>query len=102
MIPILQLSSDRLRVDALLSSLRLKPQDIVGHAKAADAVNQILDDVLKRGDDAIVASSRKFDDPDFSADQIRVTPDEMKSAAGRVSGEVMSALRRSIAQVREY
>src|SRR5688572_26471319 len=102
MIPILQLSSDRPKVDALLGSLRLKPQDVFSHAKATDAVNQTLDDVLKRGDDAVVESSHKFDDPDFSAAQIRVAPDEMKSAAGRVSDEVMSALRRSIAQVREY
>src|SRR4029079_16051307 len=43
-----------------------------------------------------------FDDENFSVDQIRVTPQEMESAAGRVVPEVMSALRRSIAQVREY
>jgi histidinol dehydrogenase len=61
-----------------------------------------LNDVAERGDEAIVESSRRFDDPDFSADQIRVTPAEMKAAASRVSDDLMAALRRSIAQVREY
>jgi histidinol dehydrogenase len=105
MIPLLHLSdsADRQRVQALLDALRLKPQDIIaGHSKATGAVEAILNDVANLGDDAIVESSRKFDDPNFTTQQIRVTPDEMKSAAGRVSGDVMAALRRSIAQVREY
>jgi histidinol dehydrogenase len=105
MIPILTLndSADRRRVDALLDQLRLKPQDIVtAHSKAAEAVEKILQEVASRGDEAVVESSRKFDDPSFTFEQIRVTPQEMKSAAGRVVPEVMAALRRSIAQVREY
>jgi len=103
MIPLLQLSSDSARVQTLLDALRLKPRDFVfGDSKSAAAVEAILKDVAARGDDAIVESSRKFDDPDFSAAQIRVMPDEMKSAVGRVAPEVMAAIRRSIAQVREY
>jgi histidinol dehydrogenase len=105
MIPLLRLSSsdDRAKVQSLLDALRLRPQDIIsGHSKAAADVEAILRDVEKRGDDALVESAKKFDDPNFTAAQIRVQPEEMKSAAERVSGEVMNALRRSIAQVREY
>jgi histidinol dehydrogenase len=104
MIPMLHLSdpAERQRVEALLDTLRLKPQDIVaGHSKATAAVEKILNDVAVRGDDAVVESSRQFDDPGFAAQQIRVAPEEMKSAAGRVSADVLAALRRSIAQVRE-
>jgi histidinol dehydrogenase len=105
MIPILSLndSADRQRVDVLLEQLRLKPQDIIsGHSKAAGAVEKLLQDVASRGDAAVVESARQFDDPDFTEAQIRVTSEEMKSAAGRVVPEVMAAIRRSIAQVREY
>jgi histidinol dehydrogenase len=105
MIPILKLSDarDRQRVDTLLNELRLNPQDIItGHSTSADAVAKILDDVSRRGDEAVVESARKYDDESFTADQIRVTPEEMRAAAGRVVPEVMAALRRSIAQVREY
>src|SRR5688572_29838718 len=97
MIPILHpnLESERRQVDALLDALRL-------NAKEVAAVEKILADVAARGDDAVVESARKLDDENFSAEQIRVTPQEMKSAAGRIVPEVMTALRRSIGQVREY
>lgn len=108
LIPIfnLQQPTGRAAVEALLQRLRLDPADLAlsrgERAKEAAAVLAILNDVAQRGDEAIVESSRRFDDPDFSADQIRVTPQEMAAAAERVSNELMHALRRSIAQVREY
>jgi histidinol dehydrogenase len=108
MIPILKLSvpADRAKADALLDELRLNAKEVAvaqgPRARAVAVVEKILADVAARGDDAIVESSRQFDDPGFSADQIRVTPQEMKSAIGRVEPDVMAALRRSIAQVREY
>src|SRR5262249_36340759 len=65
-------------------------------------VQQILSDVAARGDEALVEISREFDDPNFTADQIRVSPGEMRDAAGKITREQLSALHRSIAQVREY
>ena len=56
-------------------------------AKQIAAVEKILADVAKRGDAAVVDSCRQFDDPDFSAEQIRVTEKEMAEAAGRVAKE---------------
>jgi len=108
MIPVLKLSSDadRARVDDLIGRLRLEPRDIAlargERAKMVAAVNAILADVAERGDAALVDSARKFDDPAFTADQIRVTPAEMKEAALRVPAEQLAAVRRSIAQVKEY
>src|SRR3954468_17371980 len=100
MIPILNLSvaTERERVEALLRELRLKPQELVARTDAVNDVEKILANVAKRGDEAIVESSRKFDDPNFSADQIRVTTEEMRDAAKRVSPEIVAALKRSIAQ----
>ncbi len=54
------------------------------------------------GTKALVASCRQFDDPDFSAAQIRVTQDETAEAARRLPADQLDAIRRSIAQVREY
>ena len=110
MIPILELSSsaDRQHVERLLGELRLEPAELaVGKGErakqaAAAAVARILADVAQRGDGAVVESCRKFDDPDFSAAQIRVSQDEIADAAGRVPPEQMDAIRRSIAQVSEY
>src|SRR3954454_17370026 len=105
MIPTLRLSNidDRARVQALLRRLRLDPRDVVLGAQADVAsVQQVLADVARRGDEAIVELARKYDDPNFAAGQIRVAPEEMQAAHGRVGPELLTALRRSIAQVREY
>lgn len=105
MIPVLKLSdeADRQRAEALLQKLRLDPRALVlGAANDDQSVREILADVARRGDEAIVETARRFDDPNFTADQIRVRPNEMREAAGRVPADQMAALRRSIAQVREY
>jgi histidinol dehydrogenase len=108
MIPVFKFSddADRKRIEALLGRLRLDPRDVAlnrgERAKQAAAVNDILADVAQRGDQAIVDSARKFDDPDFTADQIRVTQDQMRDAHARVPGDLLTGLRRSIAQVKEY
>jgi histidinol dehydrogenase len=105
MIPILRLDkeSDRQRAQALLDRLRLDPRNLIlGASKDDEAVKQILADVARRGDEAVVEIARRFDDPNFSADQIRVRPDEMSQAAKRVPAEQLAAVRHAIAQVREY
>ena len=108
MIPILRIEqpADRARLDALLKKLRLDPAALATGAGdyAADvaSVQRILADVAHRGDAALVDVATRFDDPKFTAQQIRVTPDEMRDAASRVPPAQMDALRRAIAQVREY
>ncbi|HXE51835.1 MAG TPA: histidinol dehydrogenase [Tepidisphaeraceae bacterium] len=105
MIPILRLDdeTDRQRAESLLDKLRLDPRRLVLEtAKDDESVRQILADVARRGDGAIVDSARRFDDPDFTREQIRVTLDEMRDAAAGVSSEQMKSVRRSISQVRRY
>ena len=108
MIPVLNWDepAGRQRVEALLTRLRLEPTELLAKsgklADATAAVLAILRDVAERGDAALVESARKFDDPDFSAAQIRVTPEEMREAHARVMPELLTALRHSIAQVQEY
>jgi histidinol dehydrogenase len=108
MIPVFRLSNpdDRSRIEALLGRLRLDPREVAlargERANMVAAVNAILADVAERGDAAVVESSGKFDDPNFTADQIRVGAGEMREAVSRVPADQMAALRRSIAQVKEY
>jgi histidinol dehydrogenase len=108
LIPIFNLdrADDRAKVEQLLKALRLDPADVAlnrgERAKQAAAVQKILADVAERGDAALVDSSKQFDDPNFTAEQIRVSQQEMRDAAGRVPAALMKALRRSIEQVREY
>lgn len=108
MIPILHLEieAERCQIEAFVQQLRLDPVELAlshgGRGAEAAAVREILADVAARGDEAIVDSARRFDDPNFTAQQIRVLPEEMREAAGRVSEEQISAIRRSIDQVQQY
>ena len=107
MIPTLKIArdADRQRVERLLSDLRLDVGQLAGEgrfATEAAAVRRIVADVAERGDDALVDIAQQFDDPAFTADMLRVGPDEMAAAAGRVPADQLAAVRRSIAQVREY
>lgn len=107
-IPVLRFNEDagRRRVEEILRKLRLDPADMAlsrgERAKQSAAVAEIFADVANRGDAALVDSARKFDDPNFTIDQIQVKSQEMREAADRISSAQMTALRRSIDQVREY
>lgn len=108
MIPILNaaIPAEREQALQLLRQLRLDPRELAllkgERGRQAAAVNEILADVAERGDAAVVHWARKFDDPEFTVDQIRVQPQEMKTAHGRVAPALIAAIRQSIQQVREY
>jgi histidinol dehydrogenase len=108
MIPVLRLNhpADLRRVESLLSELRLDAAAAIlqsgQRARQAEVVRQIMADVAQRGDTALVESARKFDDSKFTIAQLRVSTQEMAEAAQRLPAELTDALRRSIAQVREY
>jgi histidinol dehydrogenase len=106
MIPILRLDNDlqHQRAQKLLVELRLDARQIMsgGGGDKIIVVRQIMSDVAQRGDAALVDSARKFDDPNFSAAQLRVTPQEMAQAAARLPAAELAALRHSINQVRQY
>lgn len=108
MIPVLNMSVpvEAGRVEELLRQLRIDAADLAlgrgPFAKATAVVQTILEEVARDGDEALVRSARKFDDPNFSAAQIRVSPKEMAEAAARVPAPLLAALRRAIAQVAEY
>lgn len=109
MIPLLRFSNteDHRRIEGLLRRLRLDPIELgVGKSEAGtremQTVMTIIADVARRGDEAIVEQAQKFDDPNFTADQITVKPEEMAEAATRIAPQQQSALKRAIEQIREY
>lgn len=108
MIPVLDLSvpAERQQVERYLSRLRLSARDLALErgelSSAGRSVREIVADVAERGDAALVDWARRFDDPGFSLDQLRVGKTEMLAALDRTSSDLRTALERSIAQVDEY
>ncbi len=68
----------------------------------AETVAELVEDVRRRGDDAVVDAMRRWTDPDFSADRIRVDSDEMDRAEASLDPALRTALEDAIANVRTY
>lgn len=106
MIPIWNDVTDRAAIERLLGKLRLDVRALLLDGgelqRETENVRKILVDVATRGDAALIDIIHRFDDPTFDPKRLRVTKEEMRAAASRVSKELIEAIRRSIAQVREY
>ena len=108
LIPILDQSSaeGRDRFARLAAGLRIDLRAELGGAgewaKRQEAVSEAVRAVAERVDDAVVEYARRYDDPQFTARQIRVSAGEMEEARRLTPPAVMEAIRRSIRQVREY
>jgi histidinol dehydrogenase len=55
-------------------------------------VTDILNDIRERGDDALLEYTRKFDSPDMTIDQLKVTDDELRAAYGQVDDALMESI----------
>lgn len=108
MIPVLDIAvpADAARLRALIDKLRLTVRSLLlddGELqKKNETVRKMLVDVAARGDAALIDLIRQFDDASFEASRLRVTKEEMAAAAARVPADQLAAIRKSIAQVREY
>jgi len=67
-----------------------------------DNVQAYLDDVKKRGDEAIVEYTNKFDSPAVTLDNFKVTEDEFEDAMAFMEPEFIKALDRSVAQLTAF
>jgi len=65
-------------------------------------VRRILQEVKRRGDEALVAYTRRFDCPDFEPSRLRVKEEEISRAYEEISPELLSSLRLAIRNVEEF
>ncbi len=66
------------------------------------AVSRILDAVRRQGDQALVDFTRRFDCPDFSAEQIKVERPQWERAAKTVEPSFARALNRAARQIAAF
>jgi len=65
-------------------------------------VEQILEDVRKNGDKALIKYANQFDCPGLSIKSIKVTPDEIEAAAKKVGKTFIRSLNRAIVQIESF
>ena len=69
---------------------------------AAATVAEVVVDVKAHGDAAIVKYMQKWTDPQFSADRIRVSEEELAAADSQLTGDLRQAILTAIEQVKAY
>jgi histidinol dehydrogenase len=82
-------------VDALLTTDDIE-QNVEG------AVAKILDDVRKRGDEAVCDYTKKFDHFDLSPELMRVPEADLKSFADGADDELVDIIHKAAANVRDF
>jgi histidinol dehydrogenase len=65
-------------------------------------VAPILDEVRRRGDDAVREFTKKFDGADIEPSQFRIAPDEMDQAVKALPDDLRQAIEVSIANIRKF
>ena len=76
-------------------SLEFKEKDLV-------SVTQIINNVKKNGDNALIKFINRFDSPDLTIDSIRVREEEFKNAEREVDEKFISSLNCAIKQVKSF
>lgn len=79
----------------------LRASAIAG-GEAAKVVADIIENVRRRGDEAVVDYMRKWTDPAFSVERMAVSKQELDAALAGVDAGLRGVLERSIEHVRNY
>ena len=87
-------------VNGLLDTLLKRSPNNYG--QYVDAVNEIVENVRSKGDEAVFDYTKKFDGADLNPDNIRVTQEEIAEAYTQVDPEVLAVIRKAIENIRTY
>ncbi|MCM1119493.1 MAG: histidinol dehydrogenase [bacterium] len=72
------------------------------YSEYEETVNKILRDVREKGDAALFAYTLKFDKYQLTAENIRVTREEIQAAYEQMDPELVEVIRRSAANIRAF
>lgn len=95
---IVQLNEDSLK-DLLAGLLKRDPNN---YTEYTSQVQEIVDGVKERGDEALFAYTEKFDGAKVIADNIRVTEEEIEAAMAQVPEELLAVMKTSMENIRRY
>ena len=86
--------------EELLQTLAMRSTD--SFAKQQETVDAIVQDVRRRGDEAVFEYTKKFDGIDLTPDTIWVTEAEIKAAYEEIDPELLTVIREASANIRDF
>ena len=87
------------RSHILSDLLKRDPNNYDAYGKT---VQEIVDDVKERRDEALFTYTKKFDGADITAENVRVTEEEIEEAKALVDPGLMKVMERAMKNIREY
>lgn len=91
--------NEQSRASILADLLKRDPNN---YSAYEGTVQEIVDDVRARGDEALFEYTKKFDGAELSADNIRVTQAEIQEALSQVDPNLLAVMKKSMKNIREY
>uniref|UniRef100_UPI0040282F16 histidinol dehydrogenase n=1 Tax=Coprococcus sp. TaxID=2049024 RepID=UPI0040282F16 len=85
--------------DLLKNLLKRSPSNFGNYA---ETVQGIVDDVRDNGDSALFSYTKKFDKADITAENVKVTQEEIDYAYTQVSPELLDVIRKAKKNIWEY
>lgn len=67
-----------------------------------DTVNEILNEVKEKGDEALFHYTKKFDKAEITPDNIRVTGEEIQEAYAQVETSPVEVMKKSLANIQDF
>ncbi|MDQ3133571.1 MAG: histidinol dehydrogenase, partial [Acidobacteriota bacterium] len=81
---------------------RIKERSVALDAELMNAVSEIIEDVRRRGDAALIDYTERFDQVRLAPAELRVDFETLQQSAARVDAAVLSAVREAIRRVRVF
>lgn len=81
--------------------VRLQAREQLG-IDLEDDVRKIIEDIRKKGDQALLAYTEKFDGVSLAPDQIRVSQEDIKAAYQKVSPDLLKAIRLACQRINSF
>lgn len=86
--------------DHLLEELLKRSPNSYGEYESR--VNEIIENVRKKRDEAVFAYTKRFDGADIHAGNVLVTEEEIRQAYEKVSPDLLEVIRRSLKNIRSF
>jgi histidinol dehydrogenase len=87
-------------IDNILSDLLKRSPNNYGAYEGA--VQEILNEVKAKGDEALFGYTEKFDGAKLTKETVEVTDEEIQAAYDQIDGELLSVIRKSMENIRVY
>lgn len=92
--------TERYALDELLE--RLEARSVAFDPELMKSVSAIVEDVRRRGDEALIEYTARFDSVELKPSELRIDEAALNRSADRVDKRVLAALREAIGNVRAF